>query len=157
LQSTGCGLVLLVGNSLCHLLDRTAFEGCVQSVRRHLTASGRFIIDVFVPDVHLLASDPDQRRPFGRYDNPDGGGEVIVTEQAVYEPDTQIRRIRTYHRFPEQSQEVASHLDLRMYFPQELDALLAYNGFVIEHKLADFDGTPFGPQATQQLVICRAA
>ena len=70
------GLVVLVSNTLCHLLDLAAFEGCMACVRRHLAPGGRFVIDVFVPDPRLLINAPDERVPFGRYDDPDGRGVV---------------------------------------------------------------------------------
>jgi SAM-dependent methyltransferase len=150
------GLIILAANSLCHLLDRSALEGCLASVRRHLAPGGRLVIDVFVPDLRRLTRPLGSRHPFARYDDPDGGGEVIVTQTNTYEPDTQINRVRTYHRLPGQTDEVVGHLDLRMYYPQELDALLAYNGLAIERKLADYDGEPFGPAATRQLLLCKA-
>ena len=40
---------------------------------------------------------------------------------------------------------------------QELDALLAYNGFVIETKYGDYDQTPFGAESEEQLVVCTVA
>jgi hypothetical protein len=43
-----------------------------------------------------------------------------------------------------------------MYFPQELDALLKYNGLPVAQKFSDYAGTPFGPGATKQFVICKA-
>jgi SAM-dependent methyltransferase len=150
------GLIILTGNSLCHLLDLPAIEGCLASVRRHLAPGGRFVIDVFVPDPRLLARDPGERYAFGQYEDPDGRGLVVVTASNRYEPDTQINRIRTEHRYPGAAAPVVGRLDLRMYYPQELHALLTYNGLPIERKLADYDGTPFGPDATRQIIICRA-
>jgi hypothetical protein len=45
---------------------------------------------------------------------------------------------------------------MRIYFPQELDAMLKYNGSEIEAKLGDYNGRPFDSEAPKQLVICRA-
>ena len=151
------GLIALVGNALCHLLDLTAFERCMSSVRSHLAVGGRFIISVFVPDCRLLLRDPDRRYPFGRYEDPDGHGTVVVTERSTYEPNTQIKRVRTFHQFPGAGEEVVSTLDLRMYYPQELDALLRYNGLAIEAKYGDETGKPFGPESSRQVIVCRLA
>jgi hypothetical protein len=43
---------------------------------------------------------------------------------------------------------------MRMYFPQELDALLKYNGFVIEHKFGDYEQAAFGSASEKQLIVC---
>ena len=49
----------------------------------------------------------------------------------------------------------AALLQLRMFFPQEIDVLLAYNGFTIEHKFGDFIEPPYGPDSPKQIIICR--
>lgn len=41
-----------------------------------------------------------------------------------------------------------------MYFPQELDALLEYNGLRIEAKYGAFDRRPFDAETGQQLIVC---
>ena len=44
--------------------------------------------------------------------------------------------------------------DMRMYFPQELDALLHYNGFDILQKWGSYERESFGPDSQQQVVVC---
>jgi hypothetical protein len=44
-----------------------------------------------------------------------------------------------------------------MYFPQELDALLKYNGFVIENKYGNEDRREFDKDSETQLIVCRMA
>jgi len=43
---------------------------------------------------------------------------------------------------------------MRIYFPQELDALLWYNGFAIEHKYGE-GRRPFGAQSGMQCSILK--
>ena len=43
---------------------------------------------------------------------------------------------------------------MRMYYPQELDVLLEFNGFSIEHKYGGYDRRPFDARAAIQLVVC---
>jgi hypothetical protein len=150
-------LIILPSNNICHLLTRSDLEACLSSVKRHLAPSGRFIVDVFVPKMELLVDQPGVRFPFGEYDAPDGSGRIVVNETYDYEPDTQIKRVTTWHAVPGIEKEVSSPLDMRMYFPQELDALLEYNGFTIEHKYGDYDGAPFGRESEKQIIVCSAA
>jgi SAM-dependent methyltransferase len=149
-------LVIFPNNVLCHLLDRPSFEACMGCVKKHLAPYGRFALDVFVPSQELLLDKPGERFPFAEYDDPDGRGRVLVTHSYVYEPHTQIKRTTTHHRVGGE-EEVAGRLDMRMYYPEELDALLHYNGFAIEHKYGGFDQRPFGAQSTQQVIVCRLA
>jgi SAM-dependent methyltransferase len=150
-------LIILPNNTVCHLLLRSDFEACLASVKRHLAPMGRFILDVFVPKMELLIDQPEARFPFGEYDDPDGNGRIVVTESYVYEPDTQIKRITTWHSFPGTDDKIPSELNMRMYFPQELDVLIEYNGFVIDHKYGDYEGAPFGPESEKQIIVCSAA
>lgn len=146
--------IILVANGLCHLLTIADFEACAACVRKHLAPGGRFIIDVFVPNFGILTRDPAARFPMSApYADPDGRGQVIMLHGNIYEPTTQINHIVTYTTWPT-GEAVAGEVDMRMFFPQELDALLKYNGLPVVWKYADYAGTPFGPGATKQLVIC---
>jgi SAM-dependent methyltransferase len=150
-------LIILPANALCHLLDLSDFEACLSGVRRRLSRYGRLVVSVFVPKAELLIDQPGKRFPFAEYDDPDGRGRIVVTESYVYEPGTQIKRITTHHAIPGQDGEIEGELNMRMYYPQELDALLKYNGFVLEYKYGGFDQAPFGAHSEQQIVVCRKA
>ena len=150
-------LIIHPANTLCHLLDLGDFEACMANVRNHLAPNGRFVIDVFVPKMELLINQPDERFPFSEYDDPDGRGRIVVTESYVYDSDMQIKRIKTFHSIPGEDAEIVGELNMRMYFPQELDALLKYNGFVLECKYGSYDQTDFDTMSEKQLVVCRLA
>lgn len=146
-------LVFLPANALGHLLTLADFESCLANVRQHLLPGGKFVIDFFVPKMELLVDAPGQRFPFSEYDDPDGRGHVVVTHSYVYEPDTQFKRITTHRAGPsEEARE--GKLIIRMYFPQELDALIRYNGFAIEQKYGDYDRSPFEAASEKQLLVC---
>ena len=144
--------IILVANGLCHLLTLADFEAC--GVRKHLAPGGRFIIDVFVPHCGILTRDPAGRYPMSEpYDDPDGRGQVAVMHNNIYDPTTQINHITTYYDWSS-GEEVVGQVDMRMYFPQELDALLKYNGLPVAQKFSDYAAMPFGPGATKQLIVC---
>ncbi len=148
--------VILVANGLCHLLTIADFEACAACVRKHLAPDGRFIIDVFVPDCGILTRDPAGRFPMSEaYDDPDGRGRVAMTHSNIYDPTTQVNHITTVTTWSS-GEEIAGEVDMRMYFPQELDALLKYNGLPVERKFSGYAETPFGAGATKQLIMCRA-
>jgi hypothetical protein len=44
---------------------------------------------------------------------------------------------------------------MRQFFPQEIDALLWYNGFLIEHKYGNHAEAEFSSEAWKQLIVCR--
>ena len=150
---TKFGLIYLPNNTLCHLLDHEAFAACMTCVKRHLLPAGRFIVDVFIPSPELLVDKAGERFPFGDYTDPDGH-RIDVTHSYTYEHHTQIKRITTYHQIDD-AEAVAGTLDMRMYYPQELDLLFEHNGFAIDAKFGGYDRSPFDAEAKTQVVICR--
>jgi SAM-dependent methyltransferase len=146
-------VVFIPINSITHLHDLESYEACFRCVREHLASDGRFIIDVFAPRLDILMRDASKRYPLASYEDPDGGGNVVVTENNVYDPATQINHIKWYFQF-EDGRERVVEVNMRMLFPQELDSLLVYNGFAIEHKFGDYDLSPYGAASPKQLVVC---
>jgi SAM-dependent methyltransferase len=146
-------LIILPNNTLCHLHTLADFKACMACVRRHLLPAGRFIVEVFVPNLDLLLQEPEERVPFSEYDDPDGGGKIVVTASARYDAAAQIRYNTTYYKFPNRADEVSGELTMRMFFPQELDALFHYNGLRIEHKYGGQDESPFTADSHMQIFV----
>jgi SAM-dependent methyltransferase len=146
-------LILLLANSICHLLTYADLEACLAAVKDHLAPGGRFIVRVFVPNVALLCKGPDERGPYGSYADPDSGERVVITNASRYDAATQIRHNQLFYRVGNGDEVAAGELPMRMYFPQELDALFHYNGFAIEHKYGDDQRTPFNAASTDQIFI----
>lgn len=148
-------LVIIAGNSFCHLHTAADAARCLACVKRHLRAGGVLVIDVFVPDVRLLARDPQQRYPYGQYDDPVDGTRVTVTHAPRYDPAAQLCTVTRYTRRDGEDREQADTFTLKMWFPVELETLLEYNQF---ERLARYGGhnrAPFGPGAGKQILVCR--
>jgi SAM-dependent methyltransferase len=150
-------LIFIANNSLSHLLRREEVEACFRCVRQHLAPDGRFIVDLFTPSVHILARDPVRRYPVGEYEDPDGRSHITVAETNRYDPATQVNHITWHYQRNGEPEAWDVSLNLRMFYPQEIEALLIYNGFVIEHKYGDFEETPYGPGSPKQLIVCRGS
>ena len=142
-------------NSIAVLHDLEDISGCFNCVRKHLKKHGRFIIDIFNPRFDILTRNPDERFPVTEYPDPAGNGQVVVTESNVYDCATQISHIKWYYKFGDAPEEIIEDLNLRIFFPQELDALLQFHGLEIDAKYGDFDETPFVSDSQKQLVVCR--
>jgi SAM-dependent methyltransferase len=149
-------LIFIAGNSIWHLLDIDSFDACMSCVRRHLAKGGRFIVDVFVPDLRRLLVDPQIREPMSEYDDPNGAGRVVVTQTSRYDAITQIKSARTFQRSPDGT-ETEGSLDLKMYFPQELQALLRHNGLRLLEAYGGYDKTPLTNTSGRQIYILEAA
>ena len=54
-----------------------------------------------------------------------------------------------------QEEERIALLALRYFFPQELEALLHYNGFAIETMRGGFEGEPLDRYAESQVIVAK--
>jgi SAM-dependent methyltransferase len=140
------------------ILELEAVEACLACVRRHLEPGGKFVLDLLNPypeylvDVVHLAG---KRILDCVFPNPRGKGNVVVTSDREYDVVTQIATERLYYHVPELTDEMLEEIKLRLYFPQEIDTLLRYNGFQVENKLGDYQGNPFKSTSLQQILICK--
>lgn len=150
-------VIIFPFNSIGHLHDRESIEACFARVREHLTDDGRFIIDMFNPDLKILTRGPQERFSVGEYLDPDGYGPVTITESNEYNAKKQINRITWRYRLKEHQTERVVHWGVRIFYPQEFDALLHYNGFTIENKYGTYDEQPFTATSPKQLIVCRLA
>lgn len=148
-------LVLFPFNAIVHLLDRESLEACLACVRRHLAPDGRFVLDTFNPDLSFLVRSPADRFPLVEYDDPHGRGRVVVTEQSSYDRASQLNHVVWRYEIGGVPDARVACFTMRLLFPQELDALLWYNGFEVEHKYGDYRMEPFSSSSRKQLVVAR--
>ena len=150
-------LIFLPFNSIAHLHDPESIRGCFTGVIDHLSQGGRFIVDIFNPRLDMLMRDASERYPVADYPDPDSGETVLITENNVYDPGTQVNHIKWYFRVGKSKVGRVAELNMRIFFPQELDALLRAFGFDIEAKYGDFDESPFISGSPKQIIRAKAA
>jgi SAM-dependent methyltransferase len=146
-------LILFPYNSINHLIDFQSIRACFTAVGEHLAEGGRFIIDTFNPDLKFLEKDTSGPLHVITYLDPDGKGKVVMTETSEYDCAAQVNRIVWHYEIDGQEDAVVHRMDMRIFFPQELDALLKFNGFEIEHKHGNYNESPFGPDSPHQIVV----
>ena len=146
-------LIFIAGNGLQHLKTIGEVASCFASVKRHLLPNGRFIVEVFNPSVQLLSRTPPKRHFVGEYRTDEGW--IVIETTVRYDSATQINYIDWHCKNQYWKEEQTISFTMRQFFPQELDALFAYNGFVIEHKFGDFDESPFSNNSPKQIVVAR--
>ncbi len=91
----------------------------------------------------------------GEYDDPDGKGTIVVTETHRYDVATQVNHSIWRYTNKDTQENWEIPFSLRMFYPQEIDALLRYNGFSIENKFGWYDESPYGDASPKQLIVSR--
>ena len=146
-------LIIFPFNTVAILLTSEDLEACLACVKTHLEPGGKFILDVFNPSLEILSREPGKRYFHAEYPDPDGLGDVVVTETHSYDAARQINNLLLFYKLPGREEELVEELRIRIYFPQELDALLKYNGFTLEHKFGYYDESPFQSASEKQLIV----
>ena len=148
-------LIFIPFNSMQHLHDRVSLERFFSRVKAHLSPGGRFILDVFNPNPHYLVRDADELIPISHYKDPVSGRDILVNESYSY--DRAVQAARPVWHYKRGRRDIgAKKLNMRCFFPLELEMLLHYNGFAIIAKYGDFDRSSFHSDSPKQILVCSA-
>jgi SAM-dependent methyltransferase len=140
-------------NSIHHLYTNSDLFLTLKSAQDHLDPDGLFIFDCYNPNIQAICDNTHNRIFYANFTTRDGR-QVVIDQSMIYESDTQICRIKWHHTI-DGSFHSNQSLDMRMYYPQELDSYLKSNGFIIVHKYGDFDYSEFTSSSIKQIFICK--
>jgi SAM-dependent methyltransferase len=152
-------LILCPFNAFLHLYTRTDVERFLARVREHLGARGEFVLDVSIPEPSELARDPRRAYHTPRFRYPDsqgGSGEVVrYSERFDYDRFRQILFVTMEFSPLGKTSSWMTPLAHRQFFPQELEALLHYNGLEITSRCGDFFGAGLSADSAVLVLHCR--
>jgi SAM-dependent methyltransferase len=153
---THFSVIFETGALFQHLLERSDQESMLAGVREHLEPSGHFVVSAIFPNAELMTSVEEEQDWFS-YLN-DQSQEIRVSGTQHYDPLKQIKTETAYRRWTdaEGNQVVrCAPLMLRYVFPQEMEALLHYNGFTITERYGDHDFTPLTSESKHMIYMCQ--
>ncbi|MBS3781482.1 MAG: class I SAM-dependent methyltransferase [Candidatus Thermoplasmatota archaeon] len=145
-------LIFIPFNTIHHILTLEDMEKVLENVKEHLEPNGRFMVELFNPDLDILNRDPKEEHEVLEYKNPDGDEEIKVTETTDYEKAKQLMHLTWFYELDDEM--VEREWTIRVWFPKEVNAILKYNGFKIEKKYGDFDESTFTNNSGQQIIVC---
>ena len=73
-----------------------------------------------------------------------------------YDSASQVNHISWHFLGDGVDRENLLSFEMRQFFPQEIDALLGYNGFIVERKYGGYVGEVFAGSSPKQLIVCTA-
>jgi SAM-dependent methyltransferase len=149
-------LIFMAFNSMQHLHDHASLAALFARVQEHLAPGGRFIFEVFNPSLAILTRDYSHRYVDRQYEDPYGRGTVTLEMTAAYDDAAQVNRMKWYFSLPDEKDFRVEQLDVRCFFPQELDSIVRSNGFEIEAKFGNFERKPFASGDLRQIAICKS-
>jgi SAM-dependent methyltransferase len=137
---------LVAYNTLFNLLDADAQQRCFVEVARRLTVGGSFVVEAIVPDDDAPAGRDVSVRSMA--------ADRVVLSVSDHRPDEQ----RTNGQFVELTEAGGVRLrpwSIRWADPDELDAMAAAAGLVLERRVGDMGGTPFDDGSDQHVSVYR--
>jgi len=146
-------LIFIPFNSIHHLYKNEDLFKAFQIVKNHLKDDGLFLLDCYNPNIHYIVEAEKGEQEIATYTTEDGR-EVVIKQTMRYENKTQINRIE-WHYFINGKFNSIQNLDMRMFFPQELDSYLEWNGFHILHKYGGFEDEAFENKSDKQIIVCK--
>ncbi|KRF22800.1 class I SAM-dependent methyltransferase [Phycicoccus sp. Soil802] len=138
-------LVFLVFNTISNILEQSGQVECFRNAARHLRPGGRFVIELWVPQLRSLP--------------PGSPAAVFASEDGYVGLDTYDvlhQQVVSHHfrfgRGREASHGVSPH---RYVWPAELDLMAQLAGFTLEGRYADWDRSLFTADSPSHVSVYR--
>ncbi|MFI2709305.1 class I SAM-dependent methyltransferase [Micromonospora sp. NPDC018662] len=140
-------LVYLVYNTIANLLHQDEQVACFRNAARHLGPGGRFVIELWVPELRKLP--PGQQATVWHaeagyigLDTYDVLRQRVVSHHFHFGDGREARLFRTPHRY---------------IWPAELDLMGELAGFTLESRHADWSGAEFTEESRSHVSVYRLA
>lgn len=144
----------MIGNAFQLFYTRADQETLLACVRRHLRPGGRFLFETRNPSPQNLYevhhSEPR------RVTAPDGTQLVVTEDPPVYDPLSQIQHYTSHYAWlrPDGQQvQQTKRIALRYVFPQEIEALLHYNGFAVQARYGSWQQEPLSATSREMIFV----
>jgi SAM-dependent methyltransferase len=138
-------LVYLVFNTVSNLLTQAEQVACFRNAARHLASGGRFVIELWVPELRKL---------------PPGQQAVVCHSEPGYigldTYDVLHQHVVSHHfRFGDDDQAQLFRSPHRYIWPAELDLMAQLAGFELESRHSDWAGTEFTAESRSHVSVYR--
>jgi len=136
-------LVYLVYNGLSNLLTQQAQVECMQNAARHLPVGGRFVVEMWIPELRKLPPGQNavvwEARPgYIGLDTYDVPNQLVTSHHLTYDQGGKGHLYRSRHRYV---------------WPSEQDLMASLAGFDLEDRFADWNRAEFDADATSQIAV----
>jgi len=147
--------ILLTGNAFQAFLRREDQEALLASVKRHLAPNGIFAFETRNPSGHDLSNQPEEE--FDQSYTSVEGHRVSVSFTQKYDLLAQVMHWTSYRRWNDgtRDHQKETHIDCRFTHPQELEALLHYNGFQAVEQYGNWNKEPLAATSPSIISICK--
>ena len=148
-------LIIAPFRVIMHLLEKDEQIRALNNVYKHLNTNGRFIFDVFVPDLTQLINGIDNYIDFeGEYDPGRKIKRIISTRPDLINQIIHIKFRLEWDENNELKQEDWM-IPLRFFFRYELEHLIERSNFNRYKILGDYQGNELNQKSKDFIIICQ--
>jgi SAM-dependent methyltransferase len=138
-------LVYVVYNAISMLLTQAEQVECFRNAARHLGPGGRFVVELWVPDLRRLPPGPSatvfaSEPGYIALDTYDVLRQHVVSHHFRFDDGRHAELFRSPHRYV---------------WPAELDLMAQLAGFDLESRHADWDGAEFTAESRSHVSVYR--
>jgi SAM-dependent methyltransferase len=148
-------LIIAPFRVIMHLLDKDDQIRAIDNVYNHLNSNGRFIFDVFVPDLNQLINGINNNIDFeGEYVPGKKVRRIVSTSPNIINQIIQVK----FHLEWEEDNELKHDdwlLPLRFFFRYELEHLVERSRFKKYKILGDYQGNELNQKSKEFIIICQ--
>jgi len=148
-------LIIAPFRVIMHLLEKEKQIKAINNVFEHLNKNGRFIFDVFVPDLSQLINGIDNHTDFeGEYDK---GRRIKRTVSTKPDLINQIINIKFNLEWDEDNEQKHDEwmIQLRFFFRYELEHLIERSNFNRYKILGDYLGNELNQKSKDFIIVCQ--
>jgi ubiquinone/menaquinone biosynthesis C-methylase UbiE len=150
--------ILLLFNTFLVFTILEQQDQALQAIRKHLKPKGRFWLDIFQPNLTLLAQEESKNLEPKTFYVPRFDRTVFRSTSVRRDPACQVQRV-TFHYlwFDRDGRQIEKkrEFDLTFIFPRELRILLERNGLKIEKLYGDYDGSKLNSNSPRMIACCK--
>ena len=144
-------LAFLVFNTIANLLTQDEQVRCFQNAARHLALGGRFVVELWVPQLRSL---PPGHRGTVEISEP---GYLLVDTYDVLRQHVISHHVRFGPELPDGRDARIGRTPHRYIWPSELDLMARMAGFELESRWADWDLSEFTAESRSHVSVYRLA
>ena len=152
--------VVILFNTFLGFTTLRQQDRVLRVVRDHLKPSGRFWLDIFQPNLALMASERSTRVEPTVFYVPRLGRTVYMDVDVCRDPSKQLQEVTFNYKWFDargQPRRERTRFDITFIFPRELQILLERNGFRITRLWGNYDGSPLDADSPRMIVMAQPA
>jgi SAM-dependent methyltransferase len=150
--------VVLLFNTMLAFPTLGDQDALLRNVVRHLKPDGRFWVDIFQPNLSLLARPRSQNLDPVVFYVPELNRTVFRNTTVERDPAAQIQKVTFHYRWFDDRGGEHNHrvtFPMTFLFPREMRILLERNGLMIEKMFGDYDGSKLSSDSPRMISLCR--